>query len=434
MRASPWLFSFIFLAFPLLTKAQSPVIYLVGDTIDTIDVLTTWIEPGFIAVDAQLNNISTEVQITSNLDTKHLGSYRINYQVIDQNGLQGAAFRKVRVLDLKAPVLQLLGDDSLLIDANSTFTDPGVAVSDNYQNSVQATVAGTVNVSELGNYTLSYCAVDSSGNQAACLQRIVLVRDISPPKLQLNGPSFIRHPHCESFQDSGYSVFENYPKGLHITVSGSWRPEKNHIPGTYRIHYRAIDTGGNVDTLSRVIRVVDDMAPSIELLGPKYVRTPIYVPYQDSGFVAKDSCNAAPLFHVFQFGSFVNTFTRGIYYLKYSVLDSSLNTSNTVVRTINVYDMHDTLSTSPLPIAADISIFPNPVTSHFQIDFGPVQPPENLSVLIMNITGKVVSEVRVSDLQSNQIEVLSAHLEKGYYLVEVLTNGQRLARIPIVKS
>jgi hypothetical protein len=78
--------------------------------------------------------------------------------------------------DRTAPLLLLIGSDTIHVAQNATFNDPGAKAYDNFDgNSVTVTVSGSVNTAVPGTYVLKYDATDAAGNKAIQLTRIVIV-------------------------------------------------------------------------------------------------------------------------------------------------------------------------------------------------------------------------------------------------------------------
>ncbi|MDA7560020.1 leucine-rich repeat protein, partial [bacterium] len=86
----------------------------------------------------------------------------------------------VRV-DSTAPVILLQGDVSVNHEAGEDYEDDGATVTDNLDSNVKVITTGTVDVSTLGTYTLTFNATDAAGNEAVELKRTVVVVDTTAP-------------------------------------------------------------------------------------------------------------------------------------------------------------------------------------------------------------------------------------------------------------
>jgi hypothetical protein len=77
------------------------------------------------------------------------------------------------------PVITLLGEAAVSVSANTRYTDAGATATDNIDGDVTVVVTNTVNTSVVGNYTVTYNAVDFAGNAAATVVRNVTVTPAS---------------------------------------------------------------------------------------------------------------------------------------------------------------------------------------------------------------------------------------------------------------
>lgn len=80
-------------------------------------------------------NVSKDVKITGNVDTSKVGEYKITYKW----GLKSAT-RTINVVDTTAPVIDMQGGSTLYVEDfnNLESLDPGVIVTDNYDEDVRA--------------------------------------------------------------------------------------------------------------------------------------------------------------------------------------------------------------------------------------------------------------------------------------------------------
>lgn len=76
-----------------------PVITLLGSNPMTVELGTSYVEPGFLAEDETDGDISAEVVVTGAVNTLAEGDYFLNYNVSDAAGNKAPEqVRKVRVL------------------------------------------------------------------------------------------------------------------------------------------------------------------------------------------------------------------------------------------------------------------------------------------------------------------------------------------------
>jgi len=146
--------------------------------------------------------------------------------------------------DIESPVITLNGNASMLVVLNGTFTDPG-ATADGGEAIV---TSGTVDVSTVGTYTITYTATDETGNIGTATRTVSVFEDITPPVLTLIGNKVIIHILNSSFTDPGITT----DGGETYTSSGT--VDVNTI-GNYTITYSASDEVGNTASISRSVLV-----------------------------------------------------------------------------------------------------------------------------------------------------------------------------------
>lgn len=234
----------------------APVISLIGNGTDTMDVFTTYADMGAAAIDQPWGtNLTDSIKVTSTLDTSKLGTYTITYQVTDAWGNTSSVSRNVVVRDTVRPLIVLKGSSVMTIDVNEPFGDPGVDITDNYWQSFKTSVVNNVNINALGQYDIQYFAEDGSGNQALVATRTVNVVDRKAPVITLVGNSVVKLGRWQKYIDSGYILSDNYTDSANITIEvlGDW--VNASVEGLYYIQYKATDSVGNVSFSEK--RVID---------------------------------------------------------------------------------------------------------------------------------------------------------------------------------
>ena len=173
-----------------ISQEEAPVITLYGDENIQISQGDTFVEPQFIAIDANNNDITPNVSVYYPFDINQPindpRTYTITYDVVDANGL--VAEQKTRTLivkDTEPPVITLLPNSSpVVIMQGSTYTEPGFILSDNVDipgDIIPTVDDSTVTPSIAGTYSVVYNATDTAGNAAQTVVRTVLVSDTEPP-------------------------------------------------------------------------------------------------------------------------------------------------------------------------------------------------------------------------------------------------------------
>jgi hypothetical protein len=281
-----------------VVDTTAPVITISGGDV-TLEAGTTYVDQGATAYD--LVTDPTDVTAEAHVHSDVPGSYVVTYHAEDEAGNHAETKKRaVVVSDTVKPVVALLGEATVVVEAGGefcdeesdsicprTFVDPGAAATD--PNEVDAAevltkmivVSGDLvqlqHLQVVGTFTLKYNLKDIAGNAAAEVVRTVVVRDTTPPKLFLLGPDEYRI-EANSAGD-GYIEYDVEAEDELDSLNGAEPEVKVDLggldtrkTGTYTITYSAADLAGNVAVpVTRVVIVEDTENPTIELLGEAVV-------------------------------------------------------------------------------------------------------------------------------------------------------------------
>lgn len=246
----------------LVGDTSIPTIYLKGADTIYIALGTNYVDPGALVVDNNSTAISYQVDL-SVIDNQTVGNYTLIYTAADSSGNQANPVNRiVGVRDYTAPMLSLLGD-TVVMEVNTTYNEPGYTVSDNYDVNFAVQVTGSVDNTKTGLYLLFYDVTDASGNKANTRYRLVQVRDTKAPVIVLNGDKILTLCRWEKYVDPGFVVTDNYDLNVEVEVESNL---DNSWEGLYSIRYTARDKSGNVAiAVDRLIRVIDCATGTEEL-------------------------------------------------------------------------------------------------------------------------------------------------------------------------
>lgn len=120
-----------------------------------------------------------DCEILSGVDTTELGEN--NVRMIFSHKTSNLVFdvqNTVSVQDNTAPIIYLNGNKNVQQYVKTAFSEPGYSAMDNYDGDItdKIVVEGFVNYNAVGTYTLTYKVVDSNGNVASSVQRVVEVK------------------------------------------------------------------------------------------------------------------------------------------------------------------------------------------------------------------------------------------------------------------
>lgn len=247
----------------------TPTLTLKGEEKMSVERGGTFVDPGVTAVDEAGVDLSAAVVVSGDtVDTSKLGTYIVNYDVTDAWGNVAQTVTRtvvVHEIDTQPPVIHLNGAATIRIHQDDTWTDPGVLVTDNIDTDVSATIGGdTVDTKTLGEYIITYDAVDRSGNRAQQVTRKVVVvakdEDVEPPVVTLNGAAEVEVWQGYSYTEQGATARDGS-----TDVTGSIKMEgsvNTAVLGTYVLTYSVSDAAGNIGIATRIVKVVEE--PAIE--------------------------------------------------------------------------------------------------------------------------------------------------------------------------
>ena len=232
---------------------DAPAIYLNGTNPITVEANGVFTDPGATAQDAQEGDLSASIVVTGTVDTRVLGTYRLDYDVSDSAGNAAQTVtRSVYVQDTQPPVLELLGDPVMNVQLGETFTDPGAKATDAYYGDISSriVVTGTVNMQQPGDYTLRYNVLDPSGNEASEVSRTVRVigTTIVPtsgpvkdtrPYIDLNGNRFDSSQIDATKQSITLNVMPNDAGSAYASIPASVLADVADINDAFTIEIKA---------------------------------------------------------------------------------------------------------------------------------------------------------------------------------------------------
>ncbi|MGR5320246.1 S8 family serine peptidase [Vibrio sp. DNB22_19_1] len=162
-----------------------PVISVMGDNPATVEQGETYSDAGATADDAVDGSV-TVTTTGDDVDTSKVGTYTITYVATDAAGNEASASRTVKVQaavtksDTTPPVITVLGDNPTQISQGQTYKDAGATADDDVDGSVDVVTTGSVDTNVTGDYTMTYEATDSSGNQATATRTVTVVQSQGP--------------------------------------------------------------------------------------------------------------------------------------------------------------------------------------------------------------------------------------------------------------
>ena len=321
-----------------VVDAVPPVITLLGDNPATVECRGSYMDAGATAMDDCAGDRTGNIVLTNPLDVNTPGVYTLRYNVSDGNGNNAAEVtRTVHVADTTPPVITLLGDNPATVECRGSYMDAGATADDVCAGSLAVTVGGdAVNPAVPGDYTVTYSALDGSGNSAAGVTRAVAVLDGAAPVITLLGDNPATVECHGSYTDAGATADDACTGSLSVTVGGD--TVNADVPGDYTVTYNASGgSGGSAAEVTRTVTVADTTAPIITLLGDSTATVECHGSYTDAGATADDACTGDRTDSIAVAGT-PDVDTPGVYTVAYNVSDGNGNSAVEVTRTVRVVD------------------------------------------------------------------------------------------------
>ena len=252
-----------------------PVITLVGDAAMTLEATRegNYVDDGATAHDSFDGVISQNVHVSGAVvNLAKEGVYEIHYDVVDSAGnAASTATRTVTVADTLPPVITLVGDENMTLEATQedNYVDDGATAYDSFDGVISQNIhvsGAVVNLAREGVYEIHYDVVDSAGNAASTVTRTVTVADTLPPVITLVGDAAmtLEATRDDEYVDAGATCASNVDGNLNHAVEVSGQIVNMRIPDTYTIQYNCSDLSGNsAQSVTRAVTVADTLPPVI---------------------------------------------------------------------------------------------------------------------------------------------------------------------------
>src|SRR5574338_1231189 len=241
-----------------------PVITLNGDNPQTVELVASYLEAGAIVTDKQLTPITPVINPYA-VNTSAVRSYQVTYDATDDEGNNAVqVIRTVNVVDSSIPVITLNGDNTQIVELDSSYVEAGAVVTDKQVAPITPVIdSSAVNTSAVGSYEVTYDATDDEGNNAVQVIRTVNVVDSSIPVITLNGDNPQTVELGASYVEAGAVVTDNQVAPITPVIDSS--AVNTSAVGSYEVTYDATDDEGN--NAVQVIRTVNVVDTSIVLSG-----------------------------------------------------------------------------------------------------------------------------------------------------------------------
>ncbi len=325
---------------------RPPILAIIGEANMTIECGAEFTDPGPVALDTCEGYVTEKVTVTGTVNTGEPGVYTLTYNVSDLFGnASPPVVRTVTVRDTTAPLITLLGDETVFLTLGSEYTDAGALVDDVCDAAVAVVAEGEVDTDTPGLYTITYFAADNSGNEAAPVVRTIIVQAVccpGEPEAILQEAGILLLEHFDALDTDGDGVLT-----LDEVEAG--------VTGIDSELFDALDLDLNGwldrEELEVAAAGPDVTPPVITLTGAAQITLECRTVFNDPGATALDDRSGDISGRIARTGA-VNTSVPGEYPLVYTVSDDEGNPAEPVVRTVTVADTAQpviTLLGSPSP-------------------------------------------------------------------------------------
>ena len=231
-----------------------PHIILYGGYFKTIDVNTSYQEPGFTASHL-LTNFSKDINIESNVDTSKPGKYQIKYSYLFKNK-KITTTRHIKVVDREKPNLKIeeVKKGYVRICPDGSLNNLKYSASDNYDGNLSDKVKVYKN-----DNTIVFIVTDSNNNTTYLIKKIIK-EDIIPPTIQLKNSSSITIMEGEEYKEYGVEVEDDCDKNISnkVVINSNVDTSKE---GKYKVTYTTYDENFNKSSVTRNIEVISKPKP-----------------------------------------------------------------------------------------------------------------------------------------------------------------------------
>ncbi len=414
------------------TDLTEPVITLIGGTPYIHSVLTPFVDPGYTALDNPGNkNVSGDVVVTGSVDVNVIGDYNLVYTVDDVNGNSTSVTRIVQVRDIDAPVIN--SATQVFWQVGTPFINP-ISITDNFDQNVQVTMTGNMNVNVLGTYTVKFEAVDFSGNVATPVTVTFEVGDAIAPMISTLAGSdvLVVEVNDADFFEPPVTATDNFYPSVNLVRNAT--ALNIYELGSYPIVYTATDGSGNTATYTRTIVVVDTERPTV-------IAAPLNIQRWSGTFDPMVGVSALDNYWTPQWfdsnpGSIevvlsnVDVNYPGIYTVMYRATDGSGNVSALTSRSVLVWTP---TALEGVDLGSMVQVYPNPSNGIFTVKLD-AQLGNKISVQIVDALGKSVYLAGEDAFVNGETVIDLSLMNAGVYFVQISTEHGSVSKRVIVNK
>jgi len=272
-------------------------------------------------------------EVIDNVDYDTLGDYTVTVKLVDESGNETIQTFNVTVEDTTGPNFDGLSNLEYILEEDAPNYLAQIIAIDIMDGDLTSAIIvddSNVNYEIIGSYQVAYSVSDHSDNITTEIITVI-VKDILPPEITLNGDSILNVEAGSEFADSGTTCTDNYDETCTVIIEGD-AVDINTL-GTYVIIYNVTDTSGNEATeVIRTVNVLDTTAPEVSL-NPSLDSITVGGLYTEQEVTVTDVTDTTIVIS----GDTVDTSIPGTYAITYTVTDTSGN-ETILKRYVTVYE------------------------------------------------------------------------------------------------
>ncbi len=196
---------------------------------------------------ANCHDVSDQIKVIGKVDTNKVGNYVLVYS-LDYQGVKKTFSQKISVIDDEKPVIDFLGNNTVVKCPNGNIYEPEFNVIDNQAIEI---INNTKRYEKDDKYI--YEATDTYGNVTVAERQIIFADNIKP-SIELIGGSEISIPLNQEFIDPGFKVYDNCDENINMNVQTEGVVNTS-TEGLYIIRYFVEDESKNYESITRKIIV-----------------------------------------------------------------------------------------------------------------------------------------------------------------------------------
>jgi hypothetical protein len=157
----------------------APVITVTGSNPVTVNKGSTYTDAGATVTDNADTTLTATA--TGTVNPNVIGTYTITYSATDSSeNVAVSKTRTINVVDVSAPVITLLGSNTVTLYVGETYNDAGATALDDVDGNVTSKITTTSNVSTatIGTYTVTYTVKDNANNTATITRAVNVIAKI----------------------------------------------------------------------------------------------------------------------------------------------------------------------------------------------------------------------------------------------------------------